>query len=153
MSPEQKRKFNTVFGSVFITTGIFAWALTAYFAVTPNPKRPAPVVHGLAIDLPSCQKTLTSLGYEATIKNKEVTAHEMLSATDPKQQLDRATIAATVCRLPMKSFCMGEGCERPGVTLVVTADETAVRPSAAPSKPATAASGAAAKPAGSGGKP
>lgn len=150
MSPEQKRKFNTVFGSVFMATGVFAWALTAYFAVTPNPKRPAPVVRSLSIDLPSCQKTLISLGYEATIKNKDVTAHEMLSATDPKGQLDRATIASTVCRLPMKSFCMGEGCERPGVTLVVTADEAPGHPAATPAKAAAAT--APAKPASAVGK-
>lgn len=145
MSPEQKRKFNTVFGGVFMATGIFAWALTAYFAVTPNAPKPAPVVSGTTIDLSSCQNSLRALGYEATLKNKDVTAYEQLSPTDPKQQLDRATIAATVCRLPLKSFCMGEGCERNGVTIVVTADEKAAAPTGTPATSAAAAASTSSK--------
>jgi len=121
VSPEQKRKFNTVFGGMFIATGIFAWALAAYFAVTPNPPKPAPVVNGTSIDVPSCRNTLRALGYEVTVKGKDITAYES-AITEPKLQLDRATVAATVCRLPLKSFCMGEGCERPGITIVVASN-------------------------------
>ena len=142
MSPEQKRKFNTVFGGVFMVTGIFAWALTAYFAVTPNPPKPAPVVSGVTIDLASCQSSLRTLGYTVTMKDKDITAHEELSIPDPKAQLDRATVAATVCRLPMKSFCMGTGCEKPGVTIVVSADEHVGQAAAAPTKPAAGAAAA-----------
>jgi len=143
MSPEQKRKFNTTFGGVFLATGIFAWALTAYFAVTPNPPKPAPVASGVTIDLASCQNSLRALGYAVTMKDKDITAHEALSLEDPKTQLDRATVAATVCRLPMKTFCMGQGCEKPGVTLVVSADENGGRPAPTATAPAAAAASAA----------
>jgi hypothetical protein len=147
MSPEQKRKFNTVFGGVFMVTGIFAWALTAYFAVTPNPPKPAPVMAGATIDLASCQNSLRALGYAVTMKDKDITAHETLSLDDPKAQLDRATVAATVCRLPMKTFCMGQGCEKAGVTIVVSAEESGGRPaSSAPVAAAASATASTAKP-------
>lgn len=119
MTPEQKRKFNTVFGSVFLVGGFAAWALTAYFAVTPNPPRPFPVLNSASVDLASCRSALGALGYQATMKDRDVIAFEPLS-DNPKQQLERASLAASVCKLPLKSFCMGEGCEQPGVTVVVT---------------------------------
>jgi hypothetical protein len=118
MSPEQKRKFNTVFGGVFLGGGIVAWALTVYFAMTPNPPRPTPVVGMPTIDLSSCRSVLAGFGYDAKVKDSDVIAYEPLSAS-PKDQLQKATLAATVCKLPMKSFCMGEGCAQPGLTVVV----------------------------------
>lgn len=119
MTPEQKRKFNTVFGGIFFAVGSIAWALTAYFAVTPNPPRPHPVLNSASVDLASCRTALGSLGYQASVKDNDVTGYEPLSG-NPKLQLERATLAASVCKMSLKSFCMGEGCEQPGVTVVVT---------------------------------
>lgn len=118
MTPEQKRKFNTVFGGIFLGTGIVAWMLTVYFAVSPNAPAPAPVLSAPSVSLTSCRDALSQLGYQVTLKEPDVTAFEPLSA-DPKEQLDRASVAALVCKIPMKSFCMGEGCEQPGLTLVL----------------------------------
>lgn len=119
MSPEQKRKFNTAMGSLFLVAGLVGWGLTVYFAVTPNPPKPAPTFVHAVVDLPSCAQTLQRLGYSETrIDNKDVVAFEAMSS-DPKEQLDRATLAANVCKLEMKSFCMGEGCARPGLTLTL----------------------------------
>ncbi len=118
MTPEQKRKFNTVFGGVFLGTGIVAWMLTMYFAVSPNEPAPAPVIGAPSVNMTSCRDALAQLGYNATLKDQDVTAFEALS-TDPKDQLDRATVAALVCKVPMKSFCMGDGCDQPGITLVL----------------------------------
>lgn len=139
MSPEQKRKFNSVFGGVFMASGLVAWGLTAWFAITPNPPKPAPVINAATIDMASCSQSLIRLGYQTTVKDKEVTAFEQLMA-DPKDQLQRATVASTLCRLPLKSFCMGEGCDKPGVTIVVSSDETKrTPPSSAPAAAAVAA--------------
>ncbi|WP_150126667.1 hypothetical protein [Burkholderia cenocepacia] len=138
MSPEQKRKFNTAFGGFFFASGIAAWALAAYFAFTPNPPKPAPSFAGTVVDLNSCSRALRNLGYpDVTVEKDEITAHEPMGA-DPKGQLDRATIGATMCKLEMKSFCMGEACTHPGVTLVVT------KPASARTEPAAAASNVAA---------
>ncbi len=117
MTPVQRRQFNTAFGGVFIGLGIIAWILTFYFAMTPNEPAPAPVI-ATSVDLQSCRTALAQLGYTATLNDHDVTAFEPLTA-NPKDQLERASTAALVCKLPVKSFCMGEGCEQPGLTLVV----------------------------------
>lgn len=118
MTPEQKRKFNTVFGGIFLGVGIVAWMLTVYFAVSPNEPAPAPVAGAPSVNLASCRDALAQLGFQATLKDQDLTAYEPLSA-NPKDQLDRASIAALVCKIPLKSFCMGDGCEQPGMTLVL----------------------------------
>lgn len=131
MSPEQKRKFNTAAGGGFLAIGLFAWGLTAYFAFTPNPPKPVPVAAASKIDLASCRSLLTNLGYSASVVGAEVTAFEELG-TDPRHQLERASLATTACKLPLKSFCMGEGCERTGINLTLGGEST-------PAKPATPA--------------
>lgn len=142
MTPEQKRKFNTFFGSAFLGAGLIAWGLTAYFAVTPNPPKPVPVIGAATVDLGSCRSVLGSLGYEATVSDPTVTAYEPLSA-NPQEQLQKATLAAAVCKLPLKSFCMGDGCERPGLTLVVYRTTLAPRAAVAQKVDTTPVAGAA----------
>lgn len=118
MSPEQKRKFNTTFGSLFFGVGLLAWGLTIYFAVTPNDPMPAPTVGESQIDPVSCRTALSTLGYEVTTQGADIVAFEPLSS-QPKQQLERATMVSGLCKLPLKEFCMGEGCERPGVSITL----------------------------------
>ncbi|MDO8416274.1 MAG: hypothetical protein Q7S87_08705 [Agitococcus sp.] len=118
MTPEQNRKFNTTFGSVFLCVGALAWSLTVYYALVPNPPAPLPSFDGAKVDIASCRTALESWGYRAQLLNGDVTAFESLSGS-PQLQLDKATMAITVCKLPLKSFCMGEGCEAPGLTLVL----------------------------------
>jgi hypothetical protein len=133
MSPEQKRKFNSAFGTFFLVSGIAAWGLATYFAVTPNPPKPAPVFGGTTVDLRSCASTLRTLGYlDVDVQKNEVTAHEALSQ-NPHEQLDRATLAASVCHLEMKYFCIGEACPKPGLTIV----SASMAPSAQKSKKRT----------------
>ncbi|MNR71673.1 hypothetical protein D3C71_23040 [compost metagenome] len=120
MSPEQKRKFNTLFGSVFLASGVLAWGLAAYYAFTPNPPRPAPVYADNVVDLQSCARTLRTLGYpEVSVQKDDVIANEALGG-DAKAQMERATLAATVCKLELKYFCIGESCPQPGITVVTT---------------------------------
>ncbi len=137
MTPEQSRKFNTAFGGLFIGAGVLAWMLAIYFAVAPNEPAPAPVMVSSSIDLGSCRNTLAELGYTATMQDGSVTAYEPLT-TDPQAQLNRATVAALVCKIPMKSFCMGEGCEQPGLTLVLRKpmDRASAEKALADAKPA-----------------
>lgn len=118
MTPLQQRKFNTTLGGVFIAAGLLAWMLAIYFAVKPNEPAPAPVVGLVSIDTQSCRTAWSQLGYLATATNTDVSAYEALSA-DPKEQLERATTAILLCKLPLRNFCMGQGCERPGVSFTV----------------------------------
>lgn len=118
MTPDQQRKFNTTFGGVFVAAGVLAWMLAIYFAVKPNDPAPAPVVGLTTIDLQSCRTAWAQLGYLASATETDVNAYEALS-DNPKEQLERATTAVLLCKLPLRSFCMGQGCERPGVSFAV----------------------------------
>lgn len=121
MSPEQKRKFNTFFGSLFLISGMAAWGLSTYYATTPNEPMPAPVSVAKRIDLKSCEATLRSLGYpEVSVQKNDVIAHEAMSS-DPQGQLQKASIAASACKLDLKYFCIGGGCPQPGITIITTA--------------------------------
>ena len=141
MTPQQQRRFNTTFGGVFVAAGLLAWMLAIYFAIKPNEKAPAPVIAAPTVDLQSCRAAWSQLGYLATATATDVTAYEALSA-DPKEQLDRATTAILLCKVPLRSFCMGQGCERPGLTFTVRKPLEAKHEqpvdSAAPASPATA---------------
>lgn len=118
MSPEQKRKFNTVFGSIFLAGAAVAWGLAVYFAITPAPPKPAPVHREATVGLGSCQMVLQSMGYQVSIVNNEVQAYEPLSE-DPQRQLEESTAAVHVCRMSLKEFCMGTGCARPGLSFTL----------------------------------
>lgn len=118
MTPEQQKKFNTTFGGIFLSVGIIAWLLTFYFAMTPNAPAPAPMVAAPSVDLESCRAALGQMGFSASVKDREVTAFQSLGES-PKNQLETASIATLMCKLPLKSFCMGDGCDQPGLTIVM----------------------------------
>jgi hypothetical protein len=118
MSPEKKRQFNTVFGGLFLLGAALGWGLAVYFALTPAPPRPAPVVRESPVNLASCSALLQALGYQASIVGNNVMAFEPLSR-DPRRQLERSSLVVTACRLALSEFCMGEGCTRPGVSFTL----------------------------------
>lgn len=99
-------------------TGIVAWLLAVYFAAVPAQPAPHPVIGTPSVDVNSCRTALTQMGFSATVKGNEITAFEALSS-EPRLQLEKASVAAVLCKIPMKSFCMGEGCAQPGMTLVL----------------------------------
>lgn len=117
MSPEINRKFNIGAGSFFLVMGLAGWALAGYYAATPNEAKPHPVTAENKIDLGSCRALLGTLGYSASITAKKdaVRAYEGFKES-AKDQLERATLAMGLCKLPLKSFCMGEGCDTPGIS-------------------------------------
>lgn len=116
MNPDQRRQFNTSFGGVLLALGIIAWLLTIYFAAFPREPAP-PLRNAVSVDMSSCRSALGDLGYTATERPNEVSAFEALT-DNPQGQLEKASIAANLCQLKMHNFCIGEGCEKPGLTLV-----------------------------------
>lgn len=149
MTPLYQQRFNTVVGGVLIGLGVLAWATAVFFAVVPNAPAPAPVINTPIVDLQSCRSALVSLGLRATVRNQvEVVVQEDISAQF-EEQLERASLASVVCKLPMQSFCMGAGCTpAPGMHMVLShpKDDTVAasarnnKPAAAPAaKPATTA--------------
>jgi hypothetical protein len=129
VTPEGKRRFNTLMGSGFLVLGVTAWALTVYFGLTPAPAKPHPVSLAPTVDLNSCRSLLQRLGYSATVQKNEVTARQFELA-DPPGQLEQATLAIAACKLPLKTFCMGTDCDGTGLTFTLStvADSLAPAP-------------------------
>jgi len=118
MTPQQRKTFNTLFGTLLLSVGLVSWGLTAYFAVTPQEPAPAPVASRAPVDLGSCRNALAELGYSAVVQQGKVEATTPLTG-NPQEQLERASVAVLVCQLELESFCMGEGCDNPGVNFVL----------------------------------
>lgn len=153
MTPIQQQRFNTVVGGVGIGVGVIAWAIALFFAVVPNDKAPAPVTMAPVVDLNSCKSALSQVGFQAELRaNAEVVLMQDLATSGEgvKEQLQMASLASTLCKIPMHTFCMGEGCEA-GAGMHMTLRPTNIGPrrglppggpaipSAAKPAPATAA--------------
>lgn len=119
MTPEQRKNFNTVFGTLLLVTGLVAWGLTAYFAVTPKEAQPVAVSPAQApVDLGSCRNALAELGYSASVQQGKIQASTPLT-DNPRDQLEKASTAVLLCKLALETFCIGEGCEIPGVSFTL----------------------------------
>jgi hypothetical protein len=134
MTPEQKRKFNTTFGALFLAMGVVGWGLTVYYAMTPNPPRPTPVQNAPTLDIGSCKSALETLGYTVTQAGASVSFYEPLS-DDPRGQMYQASMAIHLCKMKLSTFCMGEACEQPGVSVTMTLPAAAGQKSAVQVQP------------------
>lgn len=149
MSPEHNRKFNLAAGSFFLVMGLAGWGMAVYYGITPNAPKPHPVTVEAKVDLNACRAVLSGLGYQASIPvgKERVRAYEAFSENvDAKAMLDKATMAIGVCKMKLDTFCVGEGCESPGVTFELaqfnTRDAKAKAATKAASKASPATSGA-----------
>ncbi len=139
MTPEGKRKFNTVAGSTFVLLGLVAWGMTVYFGFVPAPPKPHPVSLAPSVDLASCRSLLQRMGYQASVRKGEVVAtREALD--DPQAQLEQATLAIGACKLPLTEFCMGTACENAPLTFALgTASAATTAPAPSAKAPTTSA--------------
>jgi hypothetical protein len=117
MNPESQKKFNTVLGSGLLAAGILSWAVAFVFAVTKAEPVPAPVINNY-VSFNDCRNNLMQLGYTVQSENQQLTAYEGFRE-DVSRQLDKATIAILGCGYDLASFCMGEGCQRPGINFTI----------------------------------
>jgi len=117
MNPESQKKFNTVLGSGLLAAGILSWAMAFVFAVTKAEPVPAPVINNY-VSFNDCRNNLMQLGYTVQSENQQLTAYEGFRE-DASRQLDKATIAILGCGYDLTSFCMGEGCQRPGISFSI----------------------------------
>jgi len=129
MNPIQQQKFNTFVGGLFIGTGALAWLMAVAFAVLPNDEAPAPVTMAPYVDMNTCAQGLQRLGYQVETAGVQVVAHEALDPSgNVEPQLVRASVAWNLCRVPVTDFCVGGGCEKPGITLTVRGQVGKARP-------------------------
>ena len=138
MTPIQQQKFNTIVGGVFIGAGVLAWLITVFFSVMPNEKAPAPVTMEPHVNMVSCQAAMAQLGYQTTLKVSDLELYEPFGS-DVQAQFEKASIAWSLCQVPVREFCAGEGCEKPGISMTLKGPVGKPRPAAAPAEGASKA--------------
>lgn len=143
MTPVQQQRFNTVVGGILIGSGILAWLIALFFSVMPNDEAPAPVSMQPYVNMASCQAALQQLGYSVTAKASDLEVFEPIGEASPHEvraKFEKASLAWTLCQVPVQAFCAGEGCELPGISMTLRGPIGKPRSAgnAAPSKPAAA---------------
>lgn len=138
MTPESKRKFNLVIGLFLGVMGLAAWGGAAFYSVSPQPAKPAPKLES-KVDPQACKMAVSNLGFLAKDTASPPGGLELTQAViedDASAQLYKASIAATVCKMNIETFCMGEGCPVEGITMVLTPIFSPIEVSAAAKPPA-----------------
>lgn len=132
MSPEQKRKFNTIAGSFFSIGAALFLGMAGYFTFVQAPVKPAPVKLTSIVSKESCSDYLRNMGFTADtgmpqslkVRGEFNTGLDM---TASEYYLDRVSLATTVCQYTLKDFCMGTECsEGSGVFFTLTIPEVKV---------------------------
>jgi hypothetical protein len=138
MTPAAQRKFNIAAGTVSLLFGMAAWGAAIHVALTPAAPRPAPVSLAPIVDLASCAQAFSSMGMPAEVKagnRVEVYLRSDLAGVDVNKLLQDASLGIAACRLELQRFCMGRGCELPGLSMQLvdsSRDRSAAPPTAAP---------------------
>lgn len=121
MRAEARRKLNTVAGFLFGGAGVLCIGIAAWMAIHPQEPEPHPVNLAPVIDKESCRQAFSQLGFFATTNGFDITAFEG-GLEDPQLKLARASMAISACTgngIALKSFCMGQACDREGITIVM----------------------------------
>ena len=115
-SPEQKRKFNTIAGSLFSFGSLIFLSFAVYFILVPADPLPTPVLNATRVDPNACVDVLRQMELNVTYKPNDpfiVAASSLPSTLSPdaaRLHLDKMSLATTVCKYPMHEFCMGLTC-------------------------------------------
>jgi len=131
MTPLAQRTFNTFVSGILISIGILSWLGAFYFIAIPND--PIPMAQKqLKIDLNSCQNSLNSINLRnVSITNggKDLELFEPFPPLTGEMSYDeknltelmtRISLASSMCKLEIKEFCAGQGCNRNGIFLKLT---------------------------------
>lgn len=117
MSPEQKRKFNTIAGSFLSFGSVIFLALTIYFVLVPRAPKPHPVEGKPIVSAESCANYLRRMQFNVEPTNndsKELVVHgelkEEFDMIASELFLDKISYATTICGYQMNKFCMGTSC-------------------------------------------
>lgn len=117
MSPEQKRKFNTIAGTFLSLGSVVFLALTIYFVLVPRAPKPHPVEGTPIVGTETCGNYLRRMQFNVEPTNpesKEMVVHgelkEELDMVASELFLDKISYATTICGYQLNKFCMGTAC-------------------------------------------
>jgi hypothetical protein len=123
MTPEHKKKFNTVAGTLFIVMGMLGYAMALYYALTPNTPVSPPGEIAQVSDS-SCLAVAAHLGFEAheepnglVIKGQLPIGGEVTKDTI-QALFANADLVPSLCERKMQYFCIGADCKNgPGLEM------------------------------------
>jgi hypothetical protein len=103
-------------GTSLIVFGLLELVLSYFIASSVTAHRTAAAQQAVS-QAQECQKRLTALGFQATVRGDAVSA-TMTGLDDAAYKLGQASIASLSCQgWELAHFCMGEGCGVKGVSL------------------------------------
>ena len=143
------KSFNLTVTAFFSLIGVACLGMAVHHAFVPMPEKQAEFVE-IPVDMDGCIVALQKLGFSAKTQNTSIVA-QAYSLDNAQEVLDKASLGIAACRIPLASFCAGEGCETPGVSFVL--NKSGKDDTVAPKSPAAAGGAAAAAPGSPAGAP
>lgn len=123
MTPEARKQFNTLMGSLLIVMAMVCFGLTAYMIFTPAKEKPAPTPTVATISTKPCLEGLTALGLTAVATGADIRVVDRNTSALPLERLKTASLGISMCHLYLKSFCMGPACQdSSSLTFVLSPD-------------------------------
>lgn len=127
MTPESRKKFNTLMGSFLIILALACFGLAAYMIFVPAKEKPAPLPTVATISKQPCIEGLTALGLTAVSVGEDIQVTDRHIDLPPLERLKTASLGISMCHLYLKSFCMGPACPDPSaLSFTLTQEEQAV---------------------------
>lgn len=137
MTPESRKKFNTLMGSFLIFIALVCFGLAAYMIFVPAKEKPAPLPTVAAISKQPCIEGLTALGLTAISVGDDIQVTDRNSELPPLERLKTASLGISMCHMYLKTFCMGPACPDPSaLSFTLTQNEQSISTSAPFSAPA-----------------
>jgi hypothetical protein len=126
MTPESRKKFNTLMGSFLIFLALVCFGLAAYMIFVPAQEKPAPLPTVAAISKQPCIEGLTALGLTAISVGEDIQVTDRHAELPPLDRLKTASLGVSMCHMYLKTFCMGPACPDPSaLSFTLTQNEQA----------------------------
>lgn len=121
MTPEIRKAFNTYMGILLILLSLICFGFTGFLIFKPADPKEATVMIEPVSKKP-CLEALGKLGVNITDMGEKIRVQDFSDAP-PFEKLQKASLGISMCHFYLESFCMGQACNEPGVTYVITQKE------------------------------
>jgi len=131
MNPRVSRNVNLFAAALFVFGGLICAGLEVYLTVKPADSKESQYIKPQPDKL-GCVKALQELGFETKKPSAYIVAgHSHNLDESPKELVDRASLGIAACKVPMRTFCMGEECAEPGISFTLDFSDGVSKPVAA----------------------
>lgn len=111
MTPESRKQFNTLMGSLLIFMALVCFGFAGFMILTPAQAKVAPPPTVAPINKQACLDGLNNLGFTAVASGADIRVVDRNVSALPLERLKNASLGVSMCHLYLKSFCMGPACQ------------------------------------------